>query len=255
MIASRVWNWSGILLLGVTGACSSSDDDEPAQQTAWTISSPAFQPGGLIPHDHTCEGRPFPVPGPGKGNPEINWTEGPPGTQSYALVMKHLAISEVQPPTSPTFFQGFMWAIWDIPAGVHQIPMNLSRDQFPGEIQGAQQWASWNQFGYFAPCPGFMLSPDMIAAGQRQVDDYGFELYALSTPKLALPPRPENVSNYTMTLYLHLESTPTINLGSIELKAKADAIPTEFKPPPPPPMYPEGVTVGPPMAMDMPTMP
>jgi phosphatidylethanolamine-binding protein (PEBP) family uncharacterized protein len=233
-----------MLLLGFTAACSSSDDKDENGQTAFSISSPQFPDGGMIPREHTCEGRAFPVPG--MGNPEFNWTDGPAGTQSYALVAKHLAISDKLPPTDRNYFRGFMWAIWDIPASVHQIPKNLAPAQFPTEIPGSQQWQSFNQFGFFAPCPGFVLTPEQITAGMRQVDDYGFTLYAVSTPKVALPARPMDVGNYTMVLAMHLDAN---NLGKVQLNAKADGIPTGPPMPPDPAtlIFPPGVTTGPDM--------
>jgi phosphatidylethanolamine-binding protein (PEBP) family uncharacterized protein len=199
----------------------------------------------MVPAENSCEGRPFPVPL--MGNPQFDWTEGPEGTQSYALVAKHLAISESTPPTDPLYARGFMWAIWDIPASVRSLPGNLSGAQFPTEIPGAQQWASFNQFGYFAPCPNFMVDPAAAAADPslRTLDRYGFALYAVSTPNIALPPRPEDVTNYTMTLAMHLDAN---NLGMVQLNATSDAVPTSFAPPDPATLvFPPGITTAPAM--------
>src|SRR5690606_30634079 len=113
--------------------------------SGWAISSPAFSEGDELPNENTCAGREFAV----GSSPELNWTDGPEGTQSYALVLKHLAIVEDVDPTSPDYAKGFMWVIWDIPPSVRKLPANLGRDAFPPEVPGAQQWAIRNQFGYF----------------------------------------------------------------------------------------------------------
>lgn len=240
MVANVVFSFSGLLLLGILSGCS------PAEETAetWSISSPVVAEGSAIPVDHTCEGRPFPVPL--LGNPELTWTEGPAGTQSYALVLKHLAISEATPPSDPAYARGFMWAIWDIPASVRSLPANMSRAQFPTEVPGAQQWSNRNQFGFFAPCPNAMLDPAAAAADPslRVTDRYGFALYAIGTPNVALPPRPSDVANYTMTLTMHLDAN---NLGMVQLTGTSNAVPSEFVPPETSLQYPAAVTEAPAM--------
>jgi phosphatidylethanolamine-binding protein (PEBP) family uncharacterized protein len=224
-----------IASLGLASACSAKE--EPAG--TWAISSPVIEQGGAVPVEHTCEGRAFPMPA--MGNPQLDWTEGPEGTQSYAIVVKHLAISENTAPTDPTYPRGFMWAIWDIPASVLSLPSNLPRDQFPEQVPGAQQWANFNQFGFFAPCPNFMdFEAKAADPSLRVTDEYGFALYAVSTPKLSLPPRPSDVTNYTMTLVMHLDAN---NLGMVQLNATSDALPISFTPPDVAALqYPAGVT-------------
>jgi phosphatidylethanolamine-binding protein (PEBP) family uncharacterized protein len=217
MSSSRVWNLSGVLLAGLLGACS-DEEATPEAGSTWAISSPAFAEGAKIPAEYTCEGRPFPV---ALSSPELNWTDGPAGTKSYAIVVKHLAISEVLPPTDPNYFKGFMWTIWDIPATVKQLPANIARDAFPPQIPGAQQWSIRNQFGWFAPCPNADPAPVAADPTTRVTDRYGIEIYALGTDKVTLPPKPADVTNYTMTLATHLE---TVSVGSTMLEAVSDAV-------------------------------
>jgi phosphatidylethanolamine-binding protein (PEBP) family uncharacterized protein len=224
MISNRVWNWSGILLLGVATGCAAAEEEKAS---AMSVSSPVIQEGGMVPPEHTCEGRAFPVPA--MGNPELTWTAGPKGTLSYAIVVKHLAISENTPQTDPAFARGFMWAIWDIPATVTTLPANLGSAQMPPAVPGAQQWASFNQFGFFAPCPNFMnFEAKAMGTEMRVVDDYGFVVYAMPTATIALPPRPSDVTNYTMTLALFFDANA---IGSAQLNAKSDALPISFTPP------------------------
>jgi len=217
-LSSRVRNVSGLLLAASLGACSSSEEDPAGPSTTWAITSPAITAGADIPKEYTCDGRDFPV---ALSTPQQNWTEGPAGTQSYAIVVKHLAIVEGLPATDPNYFKGFMWVIWDIPAGVHQLPANLARDQFPTQIQGAQQWSIRNQFGWFAPCPN--ADPAVVAAdpAARVTEEYGFEVYALPTATVTLPAKEADVNNYAWTLTKYLD---TVKLESTMLRATSDAM-------------------------------
>jgi phosphatidylethanolamine-binding protein (PEBP) family uncharacterized protein len=181
---------------------------------SWRISSPVITEGGEIPSDYTCSGREFAV---AANNPELNWTPGPVGTKSYALVAKHLAIAESDP-TRADYWKGFMWVIWDIPTSVHQIPTNLGRDQFPPAIPGSQQWSIRNQFGFFAPCPNPNPATDPT---KRVTDRYGFTLYALDTAKLILPPKEAGINNYTYTLTKMLDQ---IAIGKVQLNAVSSAV-------------------------------
>jgi phosphatidylethanolamine-binding protein (PEBP) family uncharacterized protein len=150
-------------------------------------------------------------------SPELTWTEGPPGTQSYALVAKHLAIVESDP-TRADYWKGFMWPIGDIPASVHTIPRDMGREQFPVAIPGSQQWSIRNQFGFFAPCPNGDPAADPAT---RVTDRYGFTLYALNTAKLTLPAKETDVANYTYTLTKMLDQ---VAIGKVQLDAVSSAV-------------------------------
>ncbi len=211
----RACEITGLCLAALSVACSSDDD---AVATGWTLTSPAFKDSEKIPSDYTCDGRDFPV---ALTNPQLDWTEGPAGTQSYAIVAKHLAIVEELPPTDPNYFKGFMWAIWNIPASVRTLPVNLSRDEFPTQIPGAQQWSIRNQFGYFAPCPNGDPAPVAADPAARLTDRYGFTLYALDTPAVTLPAKETDVANYTWTMTKYLDA---VNIGTTTLNAVSDAV-------------------------------
>ena len=60
-----------------TVGCGSQTD-----VNSWKISSLVITDGAEIPLDYTCSDREVAV---ATNNPELNWTEGPVGTQSYAL--------------------------------------------------------------------------------------------------------------------------------------------------------------------------
>ncbi len=219
MLSSGSRNLAGVAFGVTVTACGASYDFGETGET-WTISSPVIMPDQPIPAEYTCEGRAFPVPA---ATPEFNWSEGPKGTESYAIVVKHLDISDELVPADDDYITGFMWAIWDIPADVHHLPANLSPAQFPPEIPGAQQWQSFNQFGWFAPCPNF--DPEKPTVESR----YGISLYALKTPKVDLPDLPEGVSNYVMPLALHLDVTA---VGMVQLNATSSATSTAGPVPP-----------------------
>ena len=65
------------------------------------IASPAFEDGGTIPADYTCEGQNI--------SPPLEWDWGPTGTRSFALI--------VDDPYAPDFTFTH-WVIFNIPAHI-----------------------------------------------------------------------------------------------------------------------------------------
>ena len=114
------------------------------------LSSPAFEDSGLIPQKYTCQGE--------NVSPELNWSEAPASTQSFALIM------DEPDATGGTFTH---WVLFDIPAGARQ----LAEDTGPIGVSGAN---SLSQTGYMGPCP---------PSGMHR---YYFRLYALDVPALRL---------------------------------------------------------------------
>lgn len=102
---------------------------------AMTLRSEAFQPGGNIPVQYTCQGAGM--------SPPLNWGGMPPQVGSYALI-------EEDPDAPRGVFTH--WVIFDLGAntlnlgeGVPPVP------QLPdGAIQGTN---SFGKLGYGAPCP------------------------------------------------------------------------------------------------------
>lgn len=210
-------NTSLVVAIWFFTACGGRDDAASAAPS-WAVTSPVITEGGKIPTEYTCDGREFAV---ALGSPQFDWTAGPTGTQSYAIVAKHLAIVEGLPETDPNYFKGFMWAIWDIPVTVHSLPANISRDQLPAEVPGAQQWSIRHQFGWFAPCPNGDPAPVAADPTTRKTEAYGFSVYALNTPKLELPPKEADVSNYAWTVTKKLDA---VNIGTVMLRSVSDAV-------------------------------
>lgn len=200
-------------------AACGGGESEPATSTGgWAVSSPVIAENGKIPSEYTCEGREFAV---ALSSPQLDWTEGPVGTQSYAVVVKHLAIVEGLPETDPNYFKGFMWAMWNIPANVRSLPANLSREQMPPQVPGAQQWAIRHQFGWFAPCPNPDPAPIAADPTTRKTEGYGFSVYALNTPNLELPAKEADVANYAWTITKKLDQ---VNIGTVMLRSVSDAV-------------------------------
>lgn len=129
-----------------------------------TITSPAFQDGAIIPVDS-------PITGRGGMSPQLNWTNVPEGTASFALIFHDMDVA----------FNGatadvLHWILWNIPGDATGLPSGGVPD---GTVQGAGQFGNM----YFGPA---------APAGERY-HHYVFELYALNST-LDLPPtagRPE----------------------------------------------------------------
>ena len=135
----------------------------------FTVSSTAFAEGDTIPVDHEC-GPPAPVSGTG-GNqtPPLTWTPGPPGTLSYAVVVRDIDA------TVPQFPDGIIhWVIYDIPATVAMLPQNVPPGYQVTTPAGAKQAEvqSTGFFGYFGPC-----SPNSI-------NTYVFTVHAMNAAVL-----------------------------------------------------------------------
>ena len=114
------------------------------------MSSPAFQDSGLIPQKFTCQGE--------NVSPELNWSEAPANTKSFALIMDD--------PDAPggTFTH---WVLFDIPAR-----RNSWRKANHRSGSGGNNGLS--QTGYMGPCPPI------------GIHRYYFRLYALDVPALNL---------------------------------------------------------------------
>jgi len=120
------------------------------------VTSPAFEEGGTIPRQYTCDGENI--------SPPLQWEAVPEGTRSVAVIMDD--------PDAPggTFVH---WVIYDLPPDVQELPENLPRDKnFP--VGGEQGINSTDQLGYLGPCP---------PSGTHR---YFFQVYALDE-KLHLP--------------------------------------------------------------------
>lgn len=138
-----------IMALSWLSACRAPAVDT-SNAVTFNLSSPAFQDSGSIPQKFTCQGDDV--------SPELNWSEVPANTKSFALIMDD--------PDAPgsTFTH---WVLFDIPADQKQLAGNASPI-------GASGNNGLNQIGYLGPCP------------PSGIHRYYFRLYALDVPSLNL---------------------------------------------------------------------
>jgi hypothetical protein len=124
---------------------------ENATLTKLSLISDAFQEGGAIPTQYTCDGA--------DQSPALRWGEPPQGTKSFALV--------VDDPDAPsgTFRH---WGVYDIPASARSIGA--------GQNIGIEVANDFGKPGYGGPCPPKGHGPH----------HYHFKLFALDVDRLEL---------------------------------------------------------------------
>lgn len=115
------------------------------------LKSSAFGYGQSIPVRYTCDGQDI--------SPPLEWTDPPPGTQSFALIMDD--------PDAPVGVWDH-WVLFNIPPETRSLPEGVPPD--PDLAQGGRHGRnSWKRLGYGGPCP---------PGGTHR---YFFRLYALDT--------------------------------------------------------------------------
>jgi Raf kinase inhibitor-like YbhB/YbcL family protein len=124
---------------------------------ALTVTSTAFEEGGMIPVVHTCDGE--------DSSPPLSWSGVPDGTKSIALISDD--------PDAPrgTWVH---WVLFNIPPDVTELPAEMPSDEKleNGAVHGI---TDFGRPGYGGPCP---------PGGTHR---YFFKVYALDT-KLDLGP-------------------------------------------------------------------
>ncbi|WP_202935112.1 YbhB/YbcL family Raf kinase inhibitor-like protein [Halorussus amylolyticus] len=108
-----------------------------AETDGVSISSPAFENGGTIPTEYTCDGENL--------SPPLRIESVPEEAESLALVM-----DDPDAP-SPPFVH---WLLWDVPVDAGEIPENVSPGETVDALDGAAQGANGTgELGYVGPCP------------------------------------------------------------------------------------------------------
>ncbi len=112
----------------------------------WSL---AFEEGGMIPTQYTCDGEDI--------SPELAWENAPKETKSFALILND--------PDAPS--GNFVhWIIWNIPKSSSGLPQGMANDPvLPGGARQGRNGAK--QIGYSGPCP------------PSSTHKYFFTLYAL----------------------------------------------------------------------------
>jgi Raf kinase inhibitor-like YbhB/YbcL family protein len=124
------------------------------------MTTSAFPDGGVIPNKYTQAGE--------QVSPALNWTNVPPGTQSFVLHMHDLEVAR-----NKTTDDQVHWVVWNIPASATGLP--------EGVPQGADLKDGSHQISASGPV---YRGPGAPANGPMH--HYTFELYALDT-KIEVP--------------------------------------------------------------------
>lgn len=189
------------------------DDD------SFEVSSPDFDFCTPMPIETTCEDKPFPE----SISPEINWTDGPQGTMSYAVVFKDLSIIETSTPGEMRRNQAFHWVAWDIPSDTLGIPADMMSGFESSDILGALQWAPFNDYGFMGPCPN-LPSVQGMEPPPLNNDSYSFVVYALPTETIDIPALEAGVS-WVRTMDDYLKS---VALAAAEYRGTSNAQASEI---------------------------
>jgi Raf kinase inhibitor-like YbhB/YbcL family protein len=127
--------------------------------------SPAFEPGSEMDPRFTCEGMDV--------SPPLAWTDAPPGTRSFALIVED---PDAPDPDAPERVW-VHWLVFDIPSSVAQLPEHAERTG--GLPAGARMgFNDWHRASYGGPCPPI---------GRHR---YYHRLYALDVERLDLDEPP-----------------------------------------------------------------
>jgi phosphatidylethanolamine-binding protein (PEBP) family uncharacterized protein len=99
---------------------------------------------------------------PRNQSPELSWDNAPRNARSFAVTLTGVQ-SEI-----------VLWAIWDIPEDVDELPANISNSPTPAEVMGARQANFRGTDGYAGPA----------ANAQAAARMYRFDVYALDVARL-----------------------------------------------------------------------
>jgi phosphatidylethanolamine-binding protein (PEBP) family uncharacterized protein len=208
-----------------TSDLTQADNGNHYGELPFEVTSPDFSSGSVLPAQYTCAGNPFAT----GISPEINWTKGPQGTKSYAIVLHDISLSD------PNL--AYHWAAWNIPHEVHTLPEGIpgldpanptASNPFPDGLKGGQQVQARGVSRYFAPCPDWIVTkadkcswpePHPVATP----DSYTFTVYALPDAEIDVPPYNASVDpNYAHQLDAIFAS---MALGSAQIGFTSAAVP------------------------------
>lgn len=150
--------------VGVSVAVAAAQTPAPAAappRPAMTLTSPAFPDGDPIPAKYTQAGE--------QVSPKLDWTNTPPGTQSFLLHMHDPDVAR-----NKTTDTQVHWLVWNIPATATGLP--------EGVPKGADLPDGSHQTSASGPV---YRGPGAPASGPPH--HYTFEIYALDT-KLDVAP-------------------------------------------------------------------
>lgn len=146
------------------------------------LTSPSFQHDHPIPARHTSDGADV--------SPALAWTDPPPGTKSFALVVHDPDAPDPRAPKRDWVH----WVLYDLPADARSLPEGATTATLPpGTREGRNDWG---ETGWRGPSP---------PVGRHR---YFFELHALDRvlPDLRTPSR----SDLEAELRGHVLDTATL---------------------------------------------
>ena len=163
---------SGLLIISslVMGLAATTVGQTPAgsggaarspQAPPLLMSVSGFADGATIPDKFTCSAQPAPV------SPAVHWSQVPPGTQSFVLLLH-----DPEPQHGGHLDDVTHWMIWNIPASATDLPEGVPVGATLPD--GSHQVNALGQVGFRGPC---------APAGPQH--HYTWELYALDI-KLSL---------------------------------------------------------------------
>lgn len=120
----------------------------------FSLRSPNFEPGGIIPLRNTCDGLGL--------SPALSWSQVPHGTKSLALLMEDLDS------LNGTWSH---WLLYQIPPDVNALPEGYKpTNQDPIIQEGLNDW---HELGYRGPCPPFGEHRYILRLYALNLDDLG----------------------------------------------------------------------------------
>ena len=114
---------------------------------AFTLTSPVFASGDVIPHAYTCQGTDI--------SPALMWNGQPIQATSLALVMDD--------PDAPAG-TWVHWVMWNIPSATQLLAENVVKQErlSSGAMQGRNDFG---KVGYNGPCPPPGHTPPILIFG------------------------------------------------------------------------------------------
>ena len=178
------------MAVGDAGALDPIDPsvEDAGVRPPFVLTSSAFGAGERLPNAHSCVG--------GAASPPLSWSEGPPGTRSYAVAL----ITRNQ--TWQTVQQTAQWVVWDIHA--QELPEGVAAGDAPSNVTGARQTNVTSSALPVLGSPPAYVAPCVLSG----IDEFEFVLYALSADALPItaPVSPD-------VIVTELESNPGLTLA------------------------------------------
>lgn len=151
-----------VVLAAAAVVCARAADAQPrAGLTAFTLTSPSFNDGDLIPTKHAQSGR--------DTSPPLTWTNVPDSTRSFVLLV-HDVDAAIGDGTDDLLH----WMVWNIPGSARALPEGVPQRAL---LEGGIRQISASGPYYRGPA----------AASSGPVHHYVFELYALDIPITVAP--------------------------------------------------------------------